>query len=319
MPGTLPKAYNLPVHRQCLDLRQSLVFDVCVGARGNGAGGPSAEGNEVAMTSRKQLALTSACSVLTLLLAIGRASPQEAAAASAKTWADRVQEIEEFLKTAEVVDIEDLKVGVTRPRRAKLAPGGPVESIAWKAIRPGRYGGFWESYKSEIAAYEVDKLLRLGMTPPTVERRVAGDLGAAVMWVSPVQSFKQLGGVPGQKGVTAPPPARMAAWNEQLTRAKMFDNLIGNIDPNLGNWLVDPAWNLILIDHTRAFTTDKTLYHQLMRVDVELWEKMKALDEASLTAATGNWLDKGQIKAVLQRRDKLQEVVDKLLQASAKR
>ena len=31
----------------------------------------------------------------------------------------------------------------------------------------------------------------------------------------------------------------------QITRAKMFDNLIGNLDPNLGNWLVDPEWNLI--------------------------------------------------------------------------
>ena len=39
----------------------------------------------------------------------------------------------------------------------------------------------------------------------------------------------------------------------------MFDNLIGNIDPNLGNWLVDPSWNLILIDLTRAFTTTKEL------------------------------------------------------------
>ena len=71
----------------------------------------------------------------------------------------------------------------------------------------------------------------------------------------------------------------------QLTRAKMFDNLIGNIDPNLGNWLVDPAWNLILIDHTRAFTTTRNLYHQLSQSDPELWAKMEALDAPSLTAA----------------------------------
>jgi hypothetical protein len=258
---------------------------------------------------------TSALSILSLLLAVGQGFPQEAAAVSAKTWADRVQEIEEYLKSAEVVSMEESKVGVTKPKRATLAPGGPVESIMWKAIRPGRYGGFYESYRSEIAAYEMDKLLGLGMVPPTVEKRVKGDLGAAVMWVAPCQSFKQLGGVPGQQGVKGPPPARVAAWTQQLTRAKMFDNLIGNIDPNLGNWLVDPEWNLILIDHTRAFTEDKALYHQLVRVDTELWEKMKALDEASITAAAGNWLDKGQIKAVLQRRDKMQEVVDKLLSA----
>ena len=78
--------------------------------------------------------------------------------------------------------------------------------MAWKAIKPGRKDGYWESYKSEIAAYELDKLLGLGMIPPTVEKRVKGELGAAVMWASPTKSFKELGGVPGQKGVQGPPP-----------------------------------------------------------------------------------------------------------------
>jgi hypothetical protein len=261
---------------------------------------------------------TSAFSILAIVLAGAHGLTQTpAAAVNAKIWADHVQEIEEYLKSAEVVGIEELKTGVTRPRRARLAPGGPVEAIAWKAIKPGRYGGFWESYKSEIAAYELDKLLGLGMVPPTVEKRVKGDLGAAVMWVSPTQSFKELGGVPGQKGVKGPPPAQIGAWTEQLTRAKMFDNLIGNIDPNLGNWLVDPSWNLILIDHTRAFTPTKDLYHQLQRVDPQLWAKMRALDEPALTGALSDWLDKDQIKAILQRRDKMQQLVDKLLQSTA--
>ena len=61
---------------------------------------------------------------------------QAPAAVSAKIWTDRAPEIEAYLKTAEVVGMEDLKVGVTKPRRAKLAPGGPVEAFSWKAIRP---------------------------------------------------------------------------------------------------------------------------------------------------------------------------------------
>jgi hypothetical protein len=265
------------------------------------------------MTKRRLALLTASIWILALTGAVARGLPQAPAAVSAKVWADRVQEIETYLKSAEVVRLEEVKVGVTKPSKAQLAPGGPVEAIAWKPIKPGRYSGFWESYKSEIAAYELDKLLGLGMVPPTVEKRVKGDLGAAVMWVSPTKSFKELGGVPGQKGVQGPPPAMIAPWTRQLTKAKMFDNLIGNIDPNLGNWLVDPAWNLILIDHTRAFTNTKDLYHQLSLVDRELWAKMQALDEPALTAALGNWLDKGQIRAILQRRDKMQPIIDKLL------
>ncbi|MGQ0735647.1 MAG: hypothetical protein ACT4QD_18585 [Acidobacteriota bacterium] len=263
------------------------------------------------MMSRTKSATCILCLWL-LAAALPVAREAQAPETSPRAWANKVAEIEAYLKTAEIVSTEEVKVGVTRPSRAKLKPGGPVEAIAWKPIRPGRYNGFWESYRSEIAAYELDKMLGLGMVPPTVEKRHDGNLGAAVMWVSPTQSFKELGGVPGQAGVKGPPPIMVAGWMRQLTRAKMFDNLIANIDPNLGNWLVDPSWNLILIDHTRAFTTTRNLYHELSQVDAELWEKMKALDEAALMPVIGEWLDRGAVRAVLQRRDRMQQVIDKL-------
>ena len=102
------------------------------------------------------------------------------------------------------------------------------------------------------------------------------------MWCSPTKSFGQL------KGVPTAPPQHHAAWNRQLARAKMFDNLIGNKDPNLGNWLVDPAWNLILIDHTRAFTTDKDLVHKKMNhIDGALWDKMSGLTLETLEPVLG--------------------------------
>ena len=123
----------------------------------------------------------------------------------AKTWIGHAQEMEDFIKGAEVASMKGTSVGVTHPNHAILAPGGPVSDIAWKPLKPGRYEGYFESYKSEIAAYEVDKLLGLNMVPPTVEKRVNGDLGAAVMWVKGAQTFKEMGGVPGQKGVKGPP------------------------------------------------------------------------------------------------------------------
>jgi hypothetical protein len=250
--------------------------------------------------------------IAAVLCAANLTFAQAPAAESAKIWIGKESEIEAFLKSVKVLSQKEIGTGVTRPRRASLAPGGPVDSMAWKPIKPGRYSGYWESYKSEIAAYELDKFFGLGMVPQTVERQVDGDTGAAVMWASPTQSFKDLGGVPGQKGVKAPPPQQAGLWNLQIIRAKMFDNLIGNIDPNLGNWLVDPAWNLILIDHTRAFTSTKNLYHQMTAVDPVLWEKMKVLDEATLTKVVGSWLDKDAIKGILERRDKMTEAIAKL-------
>lgn len=238
-------------------------------------------------------------------------SPAGTEEVSAKIWVGHAPEFEECLRTAEIVEIQDVDVGVTNPKRAHLAPGGLCTGLAWKPIRPGRYRGFWESYKAEIAAYEIDKLLGLDMVPPTVERRVKGDLGAAVLWAEPARTFGELGGAPSA------PPKHFASWNRQLIQAKMFDNLIGNPDPNLGNWMVDPAWNLILIDHTRALTSNKNLTHdmsKMSRIDGELWDRMNALTEESLTAAIGEWLGKGEIRAILERRKRMQREIDKLVE-----
>jgi len=84
---------------------------------------------------------------------------------------------------------------VTRPRRAYLEPGNPIDSLVWKVLPPGRRRGYWESYKSEIAAYELDKLLAMNMVPPAVERTIEGETGAAVMWVDGTRSVKDVGGV----------------------------------------------------------------------------------------------------------------------------
>lgn len=226
----------------------------------------------------------------------------------ARSWIGREAELEAALIDAEVVKLEPIGTGVTNPYRADVAAGGPIEAFAWKPITAGRYGGFYESYKSEVAAYELDKLLRLGMVPVKVERRIHRQYGAACMWVTPASTFKQLGGPP------TPPVGERKRWGLQLTRAKMFDNLINNLDPNLGNWMVDPAWNIILIDHSRAFTRGKRMVHELKRVDRDLWERMLALDEETLTGPLGKWLSRAQIRSILRRRDRMVEVIAGLVE-----
>ena len=243
--------------------------------------------------------------VLSLLPAALMAQP----AGSAKTWIGRAAEIEEYIRTAPIARIEDVSRGVTRPHRAYFAPGGPVDSIVWKTLRPGLSRGFYESYRSEIAAYQLDKLLALDMVPPKVERELEGDVGVAVMWLDATKSFADLGGVP------RPPPQQAAAWNRQLVRAKMFQNLIGDIDPNLGNWLVDPAWNLILVDHSRALTNTKKLVHQMQSIDAGLWTRIQELTEGTLTTAAGKWIGKGEVRAILDRRKGMQAQIDKLVSA----
>jgi hypothetical protein len=171
-------------------------------------------------------------------------------------------------------------------------------------LPPSNRSGTWESYKSEIAAYELDKRLELGMVPVAVEKRWKHERGAAILWLAPVCSWREV-----QYG---PKPVR---WEQQIVRMKMFDNLIGNNDRNLGNLLVDAEWNVFLIDHSRAFTTETKLPAKMSRVDPDLWARMLSLDEPAVTAAVGAWTDRSTRRAVLTRRDKMKAAIAALVLA----
>ena len=255
---------------------------------------------------RVRTAWVARCAVLVTLwftAVVSAQLPAPTSTTESTPWLGQEQRIEEHLRNAGIASIKDIGTGVTRPRRAYLTPNEPVESVAWKVLPPGRRGGFWESYKSEIAAYELDRLLNMHMVPPTVERRIADETGAAVMWVKGVKSVKELGG----KVPSGP------EWGKPLRQMMMFDNLIRNIDRNAGNILIGRPGDLILIDHSRAFTIDKKLQNKVERVDAGLWERMQTLTRENLDRALGPWLDEDAIAAIIERRDAMAATIDKLV------
>jgi hypothetical protein len=236
------------------------------------------------------------------------ATPPTGSATSAtgsKVWIGRHDEFAEYLKKAPIDRTDFIGVGVTKPERAYFAPGGLARRAAVKHLPAGIRGGFWESYKSEVAAYELDRLLGLDMVPVTVERRVGSDLASVQLWVEDCRLLKEL------DQSKCPRPTE---WAKQVCRQRAFDNLIGNIDRNQGNLIVDPEWNLVLIDHSRAFARDKMPFEkELVRVDREFFERLKALDEASLMKHVRPWvLDDGAIRALLKRRDRIVSRLEQL-------
>jgi hypothetical protein len=238
------------------------------------------------------------------ILAFPQAEAPRAAVQCANVWQDKTVEIEQYLRTAKVERVTEIPIGVTRPQRASLAPGGPAESFAWKPLEPGIRNGYFESYKSEIGAYELDKLLSLNMVPVVVERRVANEYGAAVLWLNGVRSWESVMPLPKPR-----------SWDQQLARMKMFDDLIGNSDRNKGNLLVDADWHIFLIDHSRAFAADLRLPQELQNIDRRLWERMLALDEPGLKTRLGEWVDGRRIQALLRRRDAMKKKIDMLVAA----
>jgi hypothetical protein len=250
------------------------------------------------------------------LSAMAAAAPQQPAAAAAavappaergptgsKIWIGREAEFEEYLRTAELVRKEEVNIGVTRPTRWFFQQGGLCASVVFKPLEPGKQSGFFESYKSEIAAWVLDQLVGLDMVPPTVERKVKGRFGSAQLWVEKVKWLKDR---------DTDQATDKAAWNRQVYRQRVWDNLTGNIDRNQGNLLVDEAWNLILIDHSRAFTMVQQMPFPMTRIDRPFYEKLKGLDRKDIEKRLGRLLPDGP-RPLIGRRDKIVEHFEKLI------
>ena len=258
----------------------------------------------------RSLALVLACAV-TAPMPQAPASPTPARTSiatpsPAKNWIGREADFEQFLKTAKIVRVEQVPVGVTRPLRGYFAPGGLAGSFIFKPLPPGMIGGYFESYNSEIAAYELDKLLGLGMVPPTVPRRVGEwGLGSLQLWVENVRVLNAAD--PNE-------PRDTVRWNREVYRQWAFDDLIGNIDRNQANMLVDAEWNLILIDHSRAFTGTRSLPYKLEKIDRQFLQSLRALTEAQVKAALGPLLFDGP-KPFMNRRERILRQFDSLIAA----
>jgi hypothetical protein len=250
--------------------------------------------------------------VCSLALAAPRAAahaPQAAGVATtcSLSWVGNEGAIEDFLRTADVQKVEDVPIGVTKPRRAVFAPDGPVARAAWKALAPSYRSGYRESYKAEIAGYLLDRLLDLHMVPPAVERRLDRSTGAMIYWIERTKPWD----------IKKPPAGPEPMWSRQVVRMKMFDQLIANIDRNAGNMLYDDDWHLFLIDHSRAFIEKKDLKGLAppARIDRALWTKMDALTNEQLQSALGEWLSPKEIDAMLLRRDRMRAEIAKLVAA----
>ena len=226
---------------------------------------------------------------------------------------------ETFLREAKVRNREDIGIGVTKPQKLTLSDGTTTCPAAWKTVdiyRPGitrlaegeLEANFRDSYKFEIAAYELDKLLGLGLVPPTVERRVRGQVGSLQLWIH--GTFSEWDRRQDNLKLSSP-----RAYVEGMLSVRLFHQRTHNIDyRNARNILIgrDHVW---AIDHSRAFRNDEELIGEieLERFSRPALEALRALTMAAMREHVGKWLSKRQLEAILARRDLIVERADTLI------
>jgi hypothetical protein len=238
----------------------------------------------------------------------GWQNPQPAVA-TAVTLSDEAMEA--FLKTAKIVSTRDAGVGVTNSRRATLSDGVITHDAHIQVIdesRPVFQAGaqtelnFKDSYRYNIAAFRVARLVGLANVPMSVERRIEGKTAAITWWVDDVKmdEKERL----KQKASGGPHAERVS---KQVHIMRIFDELIQNRDRNQGNILWTSDFGMWMIDHTRAFRLDRRLMKpdQLTRIDRSMLEGLRGLTKDAVMTATAGVLNEGEVVQLMARRDAL--------------
>jgi 3',5'-cyclic AMP phosphodiesterase CpdA len=214
-----------------------------------------------------------------------------------------------WLATAEVVGSEDLPTGITEPRRVTLRKDGlEMRAVAkqlstdfgadnsTKSLNSGDRFGY------DVAAYALDRLLGLDMIPVTVARELGGRRSAVQFWIEGSINARQM---IEQKLA----PEGWCPADAQYNLMNVFDVLVHNTDRTQENLLLTRDWNVVLIDHSRAFAlkqeAPRLLYQRPVELPPAFAARLAALDRPSLERALGPWLHRRQIDALLKRRDRL--------------
>jgi hypothetical protein len=234
------------------------------------------------------------------------------APAAAELSVDRIRD---FLKNAKVIRTRTTDKGVTAPKRLTLSDGDITHDAVFQAIDDrqmvARLGGggrqtttelnFVDSYKYNIAAYELARLLGLDhMMPVYVERRWNGMIGS-ISWFVPslMDESDRL-----KKKIQPPNPTD---WNYQMYRMRVFSSLVRDTDRNLTNVLITHQWKVMMIDFSRGFRLQPELMHakDLAKIDRTLLARLEALSKEEARVAMKDYLTKNELDAMFVRRDLL--------------
>lgn len=228
-------------------------------------------------------------------------------------------DMESFLLHAQPGTMKSLSTGVTNTHRVTMSNGTIQHDAHVQTVNEAKTtfeGGngtmelnFRDSYKYNIAAYRLAKLLGLNMVPPYVERRVTNTTGSVSWWINNTMMESER----YKKNIHIPDSDR---WNEQMYAVRVFHELVYDTDPNLTNLLITKDWQLWIIDLTRAFRTNQTLRDakNLVKCDRRLLERMRQIDGKVLKQTLSDVLSKTEIRALDARRAKIVEFFDNEIQ-----
>ncbi len=219
-------------------------------------------------------------------------------------------ELESFLRKARVVDVKkEVSGGRSRPWIVTLALGAAKQKALFKYFDYRRPQPQPHSYKYELAAYELAKLLGVEIVPPVVERKIDNRTGALQVFLESCVSEQDR----RRKKLEPPDPA---AYAKAVDGVRVFESLVNDECLNYADLLVHTEdWRLCRVDFSEAFEPSRKLRKDcpITVCSRELYQGLTRLDGAAVGKAMKPYLNEEEIAALLSRRALLAAAIDALI------
>ncbi len=222
------------------------------------------------------------------------------------------EEMEKYLRTAKIlfVDKESLP-GRTAPWTIRLKDGGKEKKGIFKHLDRSRPHMLPDSYKYDIAAYELSKLLDIQIIPPIVEREIEGIQGSLQLFL--VDCIKET----ERKGKNLEPPDPERFQNE-MNEIKVFDNLVRNEECLYADdiFIHVKDWKVCRVDYSIAFSpvTELIPSCSITRCSRKLYKNLQALDNDLVNTKLQPYINDQEIEAVIKRKDLIIGIIQRMIE-----
>jgi hypothetical protein len=212
----------------------------------------------------------------------------------------RIESLEKALREAKVDKIEKERLGGrTGPWLVTLDSRGVKQRAVFRYVDRQRPHPTPDSYKYDIAAYELTKLLGIELVPPVVEREIEGRPGSLQVFLENCIREKD------RKRKKKEPP-NPAAFSSAIAGVRVFENLTYDECQDADDLYVHTEdWRVCRVDFSEAFAPSAELLPgcEITVCSRGLYNGLLKLDGETVKLKLDRFLSEEELGALLARKD----------------
>lgn len=219
-------------------------------------------------------------------------------------------EIEKYLRISTPQVVIPGAAGRTDPWKVRLESGGITRWAQFKYINRPRPEPIPDSFKYELAAYELNKYLGLSFVPPAVESTIKDTLGSLQIFVENIireSDMKRENFQPGDP----------EAFDRAMADLKVFENLVYDSCENEKDTLIQKDTGKIYrVDFSEAFAPENGTIPgcEILRCSRRLYQKLLEWDQDEVEPLLALYLNEEEIRALHARQGSIIQMIKKQIE-----